>query len=142
MAVIVLMASTWAGRHDRGMSQLLSADADTQYIDAPSARFAYRRFGVDGYALGYHILPCAEGSPIESFVGVRYLDCCRREDGERRFASREVVVDLDRSRIVEYLGAGGGDPAADLSYRVLAGESFRRCSSGYGESARLGMPTD
>lgn len=93
------------------------------------------------YALGYHILPSA-GPLIESFVGVRYLDRYRREDGEWRFACREVVVDLDRSRTVDHRGAGLVDPREDLSYRVLHGERFRRCSSNYGESARLGMPTD
>ncbi|BBX07726.1 nuclear transport factor 2 family protein [Mycolicibacterium aichiense] len=133
-----------------------SADA---YVDFLESSFQFIQIGahyvcnhlieLDGdeasgevYALGYHILPSADGPPIESFVGVRYLDRYRREDGEWRFASREVVVDLDRSRTVEHCGAGLVDPQEDLSYRVLHGERFRRCSSNYDESARLGMPTD
>ncbi|TQK32125.1 nuclear transport factor 2 family protein [Arthrobacter sp. SLBN-53] len=81
------------------------------------------------YALGYHILPIADSRPIESFVGVRYLDRYRREDGQWRFASREVVIDLDRSRTVEHRGAKPMDPEEDLSYRVLAGEHFQRRST-------------
>ncbi len=81
MAVIVLMASTWAGRHDRGMSQLLSADADTQYIDAPSARFAYRRFGVDG------------GTPL--LLALRFRGTMDHWDPEfldRLGAERDVII--------------------------------------------------
>lgn len=80
------------------------------------------------YALGYHILPSPSGPPTESFVGVRYLDRYRREDGRWRFASREVVIDLDRSRPVEHHGANPAAAEDDLSYRVLAGERFERKS--------------
>ncbi|MDP3966888.1 MAG: nuclear transport factor 2 family protein [Nocardioides sp.] len=53
------------------------------------------------YALGYHLLPGPEGSQTDSLVGVRYLDHYRREEGQWRFARRDVVFDLDRSRVVD-----------------------------------------
>lgn len=82
------------------------------------------------YALGYHVLPgpSAEHSDTESFVGVRYLDRYRREDGAWLFEHREVVFDLDRTRQVDHRGAPGGPPAEDPSY-ALASPLFARHTS-------------
>lgn len=117
------------------------------YVDFLESSFAFIKIGAhyvcnhlievngdaaDGevYALGYHILPSGDGLPIESFVGVRYLDRYRREDGRWRFARREVVIDLDRSRAIEHRGASPSSADADLSYRLLVGEQFERKTIG------------
>lgn len=82
------------------------------------------------YALGYHVLPGGgpEDPDTESFVGVRYLDRYRREDGCWRFEHREVVFDLDRSRPIDHRGAPGGPPADDLSYSLARPLFHRRTS--------------
>ncbi|GAY15154.1 nuclear transport factor 2 family protein [Mycobacterium sp. shizuoka-1] len=115
----------------------------SEYVDFLESTFQFIQIGahyvcnhlieLDGdqasgevYALGYHILPTGQGSPTESFVGVRYLDHYRREDGEWRFATRELVIDLDRSHTIDHRGAGDVAPETDLSYQLLAGARFAR----------------
>lgn len=80
------------------------------------------------YALGYHVIPGPEGTRTDSLVGVRYLDRYRREEGAWRFASREVVFDLDRSFLAKRTGPAPVEPGADLSYGLLRGVSFERRS--------------
>lgn len=115
-----------------------------EYVDFLESTFEYIRIGahyvcnhlisVEGdrahgevYALGYHVIPGAGGREpdTESFVGVRYLDTYRREDGRWRFERRQVVFDLDRSTTFDHRGAPGGPPAEDRSYSLPA-SLFRR----------------
>lgn len=125
-------------------AQIFRGSAD-DYVDFLETSFQFIQIGahyvcnhlieLDGdeacgevYALGYHILPSPAGLPIESFVGVRYLDRYRREEGRWRFAAREVVIDLDRSRPIEHRGAGPAVAADDVSYHLLSGERFARAT--------------
>ncbi|WP_370246642.1 nuclear transport factor 2 family protein [Nocardioides sp.] len=84
------------------------------------------------YALGYHHLPAHDGHHVDSLVGVRYLDHYRRHRGAWRFASRDVVFDLDRSwTLPDSPGAAvhAPHPTDDASYRVLTADLFRRRTS-------------
>lgn len=79
------------------------------------------------YALGYHLLPGPHGHQTDSLVGVRYLDHYRRDEGAWKFARRDVIFDLDRSRAVPAQEAlSSATPAEDLSYNVLSGSVFGR----------------
>ncbi|TXS96157.1 nuclear transport factor 2 family protein [Parahaliea maris] len=77
------------------------------------------------YALGFHQMPDGNGGMREEFVGVRYLDHYRREDGRWRFASREVMFDLEHDRPIAGLPPAP-DGVEDPSYRVLSGRLFSR----------------
>ncbi|WP_372734515.1 nuclear transport factor 2 family protein [Nocardioides sp.] len=84
------------------------------------------------YALGYHIIPTADGGHTESFVGVRYLDKYRREADRWRFHQRDVVFDLESSRPVAHGGGSPSEATRDDSYSALSGLVFRR--SGHDEN--------
>lgn len=78
------------------------------------------------YALGFHQMPDANGGLIEDFVGVRYLDRYRIEDGRWRFASRDVQFDLASQLPLPALLSPMASSEADKSYSVLGSRIFRR----------------
>lgn len=77
------------------------------------------------YALGYHQMPDGKGGMREEFVGVRYLDRYRKEDGRWRFASRHVVFDLEDVRPID-CPSTVPDPEDDTSYRLFSSRKFGR----------------
>ena len=82
------------------------------------------------YAICYHIVPGPDGTQVEDFMLVRYIDnYLRCADGKWRFAKRVVTYDVTRRRPFEgggLMGLGEHDP----SYRELAHRLFRRGARG------------
>jgi hypothetical protein len=77
------------------------------------------------YALAYHILPDRKGGVVKDFMGVRYIDRYRKENGRWLFASRVVTFDI---RTVDPMPTP--DPhipaAQDPSYTALGLRLFAR----------------
>lgn len=125
------------GAHFNGAAQ--------EYVDFLEMSLARVRIGahfvcnhliaVDGdvaegevYALGFHQMKNDSGGMIEDFVGVRYLDQYRVEDGRWKFASRDVQFDLESRIPIPAPVVDTVDGAADKSYSVLLAHLFRRGS--------------
>lgn len=80
------------------------------------------------YALGYHQMMDGQGGLIEDFVGVRYIDQYRIEDGRWRFARREVLFDLESNRPIPTPAGTVPVGAQDRSYALLRDRLFGRGS--------------
>lgn len=79
------------------------------------------------YALGYlHVLD-GKGGMREVLDGVRYLDRYRKEDGRWRFASRNVMFDLEYGHPIESPApASVPNALEDPSYKILSSRLFAR----------------
>lgn len=77
------------------------------------------------YALGFHQMPDEAGKMHEEFVGVRYLDHYRKENGQWRFASRNVMFDLESIKPITST-APVPVPEDDSSYHDLTARAFNR----------------
>lgn len=143
---VELLRSLYTSNGTDTHGSLFDGDAQ-QYVDFLERSFPSITIGahyvcnhliaVDGdeaegevYALGYHVLPDGDGGVVESFVGVRYLDHYRVEDGRWRFASRRVVFDLESTRPMDRAATPPPDPAGDASYEILRLPLFARAIDG------------
>jgi ketosteroid isomerase-like protein len=79
------------------------------------------------YALGIHIVSDGKGGFMEDIICVRYLDNYRKENGQWRFAKRNVVFDLRNVREVEF--DGREEKGDDISYTELKSRIFARGAS-------------
>ena len=78
------------------------------------------------YALAYHILPDGKGGSIKDFMGVRYIDRYRREDGRWLFASRVVTFDICTMEPMLTPTQAPNSAAHDPSYETLEMRLFAR----------------
>lgn len=77
------------------------------------------------YAIGIHHMDDGKGAVSEDFVGVRYLDRYRRENGLWRFSRRNVMFDIQHQRPLSLADAGTAS-GTDASYRDLTSRLFAR----------------
>jgi hypothetical protein len=78
------------------------------------------------YALAWHMFEDGKGGFAEDLVGVRYVDRYRKEDGDWRFASRDVAIEF---RVQHPIAAPDGlppAPADDATYKILVSGLFAR----------------
>jgi hypothetical protein len=78
------------------------------------------------YALAYHVLPDGKGGVVKDFMGVRYIDRYRKENGRWLFASRVVSFDLRTTDPMPTPAAAPIAPARDPSYTTLGMRLFAR----------------
>jgi len=78
------------------------------------------------YALAYHVLPDGKGGVVKDFMGVRYIDRYRKENGRWLFASRVVSFDIRTTDPMPGPTAAPIAPARDPSYTTLEMRLFAR----------------
>ena len=78
------------------------------------------------YALAYHVLPDGKGGAVKDFMGVRYIDRYRKENGRWLFASRVVSFDIRTQEPMLTPTEAPIRPAEDPSYTTLGMRLFAR----------------
>lgn len=78
------------------------------------------------YALAYHVLPDGKGGVVKDFMGVRYIDRYRKENGRWLFASRVVSFDIRTQEPMPTPAETPPPAAADPSYTALRMRLFAR----------------
>jgi hypothetical protein len=77
------------------------------------------------YAIAWHLIPDGAGGLKHDIQAVRYVDQYRCEQGQWRFARRDVSFDMKMVLPADDHG-DKPDPAADLSYSALTTRLFAR----------------
>ena len=76
-------------------------------------------------ALAWHLVEAKAGQGyVEDFVGVRYLDIYRKENGLWRFAKRQTTIDFRVERTQSGAARKLANPLEDLSYKALTSKLF------------------
>jgi hypothetical protein len=78
------------------------------------------------YALAYHVIPDGKGGVTKDFMGVRYIDRYRKEDGRWLFANRVVSFDIHTREPMPTPAEPSIAPAQDPSYTTLGSRLFAR----------------
>jgi hypothetical protein len=78
------------------------------------------------YVVAYHVIPDGAGGFVENIQNVRYLDRYRKDGGRWKFASRDVVFDMEVIRPYRMPETPPKIGRDDDSYAVLTSRIFAR----------------